>query len=152
MRFPDAPTDGQKFNYRGRVFRWIQKDEFGCNGMWVSEGASASDSTVIDQSPLWKDVVEKPNSISDLGVNDKVEGNRVSIRSKRFGNTPSGLAPGELGVYEAERNLYVGTGTGATVLISGSGARTWDQLEEKPDGISDLGYNALIRCGNYDSK
>lgn len=152
MRFPDAPTDGQRFNYRGRIFRWIQKDEFGCNGMWVSEGASSSDDTVINQDPLWKDVVEKPDTIMDLGVASRVEGNDVSIRTRRLGATPWGLAPGELGVNESERNLYVGMTDGSALQISGSGARTWHQIEEKPECISDLGYSDLIRCGEYESK
>ena len=152
MRFPDSPTDGQRFNYRGRIFRWIAKSEFDCNGMWVSEGASGTNDTVINQDPLWKDVVEKPDTVMDLGVESKVEGNNVSIRTRRLGESPWGLAPGELGVKESERNLYVGMTDGSALQISGSGARTWDQIEEKPDGISDLGNSNLIRCGEYQGK
>ena len=149
MRFPESPFDGQKFNYRGRIFRWIAKSEFGCGGMWVSDGASQSDDTVINQNPLWKDVVEKPRAIEELGVTNMVEGNRVSIRTRRVGDNPTGLAPGELGVHESDRKLYVGMTAGGTFPISGSGAITWDSIEEKPENISNLGQNDLIIGGSY---
>ena len=151
MRFPENPPDGDKFNYRGRIFRWVSKPEFDCGGMWVSEGASQSDDTIIDQNPLWKDVVEKPDAIMDLGVGNRVRGSRVTIQTRQASSQPSSLAPGELAVVEQTKELYAGTTMGGVIKIGGGGANTWDELEEKPEGISNLGYDSQINGGSYNT-
>jgi len=88
--------------------------------MWCSEGSSYANDTTIEQSPLWKDVVEKPDPIMDLGWQWNVDGQTVTIRTKRLGEKPWYLVNGELGVDLEERKLYMGVINGY-VPIGGSG-------------------------------
>ena len=120
MRFPEFKNDGDLFNYRGRVFRWIEKPSFEGGGMWCSEGSSHANDTTIEQSPLWKDVVEKPDPIMDLGWDWNIEGQEVTIRTRRLGEKPWFLENGELGVDLQERKLYMGVINGDVPIGGGN--------------------------------
>lgn len=141
MRFPEFKADGDLFTYRGRVFRWIEKPSFEGGGMWCSEGSSYANDTTIEQSPLWKDVVEKPDPIMDLGWQWNVDGQTVTIRTRRLGGKPWHLENGELGVDLEERKLYMGVINGYVPIGGGSGGSGGGDGSGKPVHIAGFAPN-----------
>ena len=135
MRFPENPVDEQVYEYKGRLFQWVDSP-----GMWKSIGASRkTDDITVIQNPLWKDIVDKPTGIALLGNQNEVEGDDTEIRHRRGNGIPDAdeVEIGSFYIDLLTGDVYTKLPTGAVVMI-GSTSSDGDQINENAQDIINI--------------